>query len=487
MSTKKASPQTRETTNPKANAKSSSAAAPTAPVVVKSPEKSPPVATGKTSPAPAKAKSATPVAKKALAVAAAKTSPAAAQPTQAPAAAAKAKKPAPATKTARPPWPETPKRPAPTQAPATLQAVPSPKAPELTSLTKSTTPNKASKTPPKLVAVTTAVAPTSVPLPTSATAPALAPAPASSAAAAPQTPPAPTIATAPSPAPALVRIFQIHYQEDQLPSLDPTFEPYDNSDDDDPLLEFNVFRKLTKHRLVKGADLWGAVSWKFTQKTGLTGADLRQLIASNPGHDVYYCNPHPEFEALYHNLWLQGEPSHPQFLTLCQELFEVAGLPAEQLKTMVPSKYFASSNYFVATHRFWQAYLGFVSDIITKANARLSEEAMAMLYSSEADRTGAHAGATYLPFIVERLFGLFLANNAQQFSAYKYPLPAREAELNVHQTLLRQMKDLSIKNKSLWMATCWVNYRNLYLSNSYGAQWCKKYLKAITPTDFKYA
>ena len=288
------------------------------------------------------------------------------------------------------------------------------------------------------------------------------------------------------PVPNKLRIFQIHYQPEQVAQLDPAFEAYDNTDDPSPLLEFNVFRKLHQSDLVKGAELWGALSWKFTQKTGLSGADLRGIIASKPGHDVYYCNPYPELEAQYHNLWLQGETAHPNFLVLCQEFFEVTGIRLDHLKAFVPSNLFTASNYFVASPRFWAAYMNFVEDAIAKAESRMSKTARAMIYSSAADRIGVHAGASYLPFIVERLFAVFLAEHEKEFSAYKFALPAKEEGLNVHLKLLRQMKDLSVKNKSLWMATCWVNYRNLYMSNSYGADWCRKYLKNVTPTEFKY-
>ena len=288
------------------------------------------------------------------------------------------------------------------------------------------------------------------------------------------------------PTPSKLRIFQIHYQPEQVAQLDPAFEAYDNTDDPSPLLEFNVFRKLHQSELVKGAELWGALSWKFTQKTGLSGADLRGIIASKPGHDVYYCNPYPELEAQYHNLWLQGETAHPNFLVLCQEFFEVTGIRLDHLKAFVPSNLFTASNYFVASPRFWAAYMNFVEDAIAKAESRMSKTARAMIYSSAADRIGVHAGASYLPFIVERLFAVFLAEHEKEFSAYKFALPAKEEGLNVHLKLLRQMKDLSVKNKSLWMATCWVNYRNLYMSNSYGADWCRKYLKNVTPTEFKY-
>ena len=290
----------------------------------------------------------------------------------------------------------------------------------------------------------------------------------------------------PSVADRSLRIFQIYYQPEQREQLDPTFEPYNNEGDTSPLLEFNVFQKLVQSELVQGADLWGALSWKFTQKTELSGASLRQTIADNPGYDVYFCNPYPDLESQYHNLWLQGEVSHPDFITLCQAFFEAADLDPAAITSFAPSQQFAASNYFVATPKFWRSYIEFVTSTIAKAEARLPDSAKDMLYSPSADRIGAHAGASYLPFIVERLFGLFLAEQGKTFKAFKYPLPAKEEALNVHLKLLRQMKDLAIKSKSLWLATCWVNYRNLYMSNNYGAQWCRRHLKNITPTDFKF-
>jgi hypothetical protein len=48
------------------------------------------------------------------------------------------------------------------------------------------------------------------------------------------------------------------------------------------------------------------------------------------------------------------------------------------------------------------------------------------------------------------------------------------------------MKDVAHKTKSPWLAACWVNYRNLYLSQTNGAEWCKRYLRNITPTEVKF-
>jgi len=286
---------------------------------------------------------------------------------------------------------------------------------------------------------------------------------------------------------ASIKIFQIYYHDRQLPFLDPDFEPYDNAEDKSPLLEFNVFAKLLQSDKLHGTRLWGALSWKFGQKTGLTGARFKKVIAANPGYDVYFCNPHAEVEALYHNLWLQGEVSHPNFIALSKEIFEVAGLPAELLTEIQPSLNFATANYFVATPSFWKRYAAFVSRILLAANKKLSPTARAIMFSSTADPSGVHAEASYIPFIVERLFSVFLRTEGHDFRAYKISPQDPHGPINVHLKLLSEMRNLACRTKSAWMASCWVNYRNLYLTNSHGAPWAQRYLKCITPQAVVFA
>jgi hypothetical protein len=75
----------------------------------------------------------------------------------------------------------------------------------------------------------------------------------------------------------------------------------------------------------------------------------------------------------------------------------------------------------------------------------------------------------------------------KDLKAYKIALPERERELNVHLKLLREMKDVACRTKSAWLAACWVNYRNLYLTQTNGPGWCKKYLRNITPDAIKFS
>jgi hypothetical protein len=283
-----------------------------------------------------------------------------------------------------------------------------------------------------------------------------------------------------------IRIFQIYYESWQKELLDPAFASLDNANATSELLEFDVFRRLASSAYVKDAKLWGALSWRFAEKTGMAGQDLLKVILTNPGFDVYFCNPVPENEALYHNLWLQGETSHPQFLSLANALFKAVELPPEELVGIESDHFSSAANYFVATPKFWSLYLPWVQNVLTLANKKLPPQTRDQLHSSLADDRGLHGGATYIPFIVERLFPLFMKLNQSTLKGFKVGLPERDRELNVHVKLLREMKEISHKTKSAWLAACWVNYRNLYLTQVRGKDWCQQNLANITPKEIRF-
>ncbi len=283
-----------------------------------------------------------------------------------------------------------------------------------------------------------------------------------------------------------IRIFQIYFEGWQRELLDPAFYPLDNSRSTSELMEFNVFEQLQRNAATQGATLWGALSWRFAEKTGMQGAELVKQIVDHPGYDVYFCNPHPYNEALYHNMWVQGEVSHPQFLELIRQFYAAAGLDDKELRTIESSGNYSAANYFVASPRFWELFIPFVKRVLVTADKALDSKVRDMLHSKVADDKGLHAGATYIPFIVERLFTTFMRSDGKGLKSFKVALPERERELNVHLKLLREMKDVAHRTQSAWLAACWVNYRNLYMSQTNGKEWCEKYLRAITPNEIKF-
>lgn len=283
-----------------------------------------------------------------------------------------------------------------------------------------------------------------------------------------------------------LRIFQIYFEDWQKELLDPNFIPLNNGKVKSELLEFSVFDRLAASDYVKGAQLWGALSWRFTEKTNMSGADWIKNIQANPGYDIYYCDAFPHNQALFHNLWLQGETTHPNFLAICQAVFQATGLPTEELLTLVPSQQYSSANYFVGSPKFWSEYLPWVKNIVNLANKKLPPQIRDLMHSPKADVNDLHSGATYLPFIVERLFPIFMKLKGQNLKGFQIPLPERDRELNVHLKLLREMKDVACKTKSAWLIACWINYRNLYLTQVNKKEWCKKYLRTITPTTIRF-
>lgn len=283
-----------------------------------------------------------------------------------------------------------------------------------------------------------------------------------------------------------IKVFNIYYREEQKAALDKDFVPYDNSGNNSHLLEFDVFRKLHGSEQTRDLKYWGALSWKFQQKTGLTGRALLDIIEANPGHDCYFCNPHPEIESIYHNVWVQGEAVHPNFLSLSRAFFKAAELNQNLLDAITPSKYFASANYFVANAGFWHAYLAFISQVLDKAEKNLSLQVKQAMHSSYADSGSLHADAGYWPFIIERLFSVFLIMRSHEFGVFKFPVVGSRLEENVHHKLLLQMKDAAWQSKSNWLAVCWVNYRNLYLNEVYGREWVRVHLEAITPNKVEF-
>lgn len=306
------------------------------------------------------------------------------------------------------------------------------------------------------------------------------------AAACPATVAAPA-AVAAGPAAGPLRIFQIHYADWHRPLLDPAFVPFDNCGVPDELLEFAVFENLAGSDRTDGATLWGALSWRFAEKTGMSGAELITAIEAAPGHDVYYCNPFPDLEALYHNLWVQGETTHQDFLSLVRPLLAAAGVAAEETMLVEPSTGFSTANYFIGSPAFWAAYIPFVRRIIAAVDRDLTPAVQAALHSTAGDARGVHGGATYLPFIVERLFPLFMRTDGAALSAHKVALPTAEAAMDVHLVMLRDLKDAAWRTRSPWLAACWANYRSLYLKQHHGKAWCGKFLRAITPTDIRFA
>ena len=281
-----------------------------------------------------------------------------------------------------------------------------------------------------------------------------------------------------------IRVFQMYAESWQRELLDSAFYALDVSRVDQHTLDLSVWTQLQANPATQGAQLWGAVSWRFAERTGMNGADWVRQIEAQPGADVYFSSADGQHEAVFHNPWLQAETQHPRFLELARAFFEANGLPLEHINAISPSPVAATGGMLVATPAFWSAYIPWLRKLLVTADKRMPP---ALRDAMHAPIPGADpVGLSYLPVIIDRLLPVFLRTEGQAFKVTRIALPERDRELNVHQKLLREMKDVAHRTQSAWLAACWVNYRNLYLGQTQSKPWIQKYLRTITPTEIKF-
>jgi hypothetical protein len=172
-------------------------------------------------------------------------------------------------------------------------------------------------------------------------------------------------------------------------------------------------------------------------------------------------------------------------MELARAFFEANGLPLEQLSAISPSPLAATGGMLVGTTAFWAAYIPWLRKLLVTADKRMPPALRDLMHAPipEMDPVGQ---LSYLPVIIDRLLPVFLRTEGQAFKATRIALPERDRELNVHQKLLREMKDVAHRTQSAWLAACWVNYRNLYLGQTQNKPWIQKYLRSITPTEIKF-
>lgn len=279
---------------------------------------------------------------------------------------------------------------------------------------------------------------------------------------------------------AAVQVFQIYYRDDQLQHLDPAFLPFDNRGVQDEWLEFGVFLRLSRLSVLQSLRHWGAVSWRFGEKTSLTGRALLDAVAAEPTVDVFYLNPYPEHEGLFQSSWVQGAVSHPGLLGLAQQVLSAGGLDPLEILRVAPASDFSAANYFVGNETFWSLYLPFVQTLIKRADQRMAPQWQRMLHSREADVRGLHQGATFLPFVVERLLPVFLRTAGQALTVRKIKVPAKEALLNLDLQYLRSLKDTALEHQNPQLLGAWQRYRDLYLERITKPQWRALHAKALS-------
>ena len=204
------------------------------------------------------------------------------------------------------------------------------------------------------------------------------------------------------------KVFQIYYKDEQKSNLDSAFVPYDNTSNPDPAIqEWLIWDKLYQQCCEEGLEYWGIVSWKFKDKMAITGQQLFDHIAANPGSDVYLFNPAIVNEALFINGWEQGDRWHPGLSDIANTFLAKAGYEDYDVKQVLLDRTRMSfATYFVASRKFWDGYMELSRKIFTEAEKDVDFNQK--VFGEGGSGYNLNKSLPQFPFLNERLVGTYM-------------------------------------------------------------------------------
>ena len=247
------------------------------------------------------------------------------------------------------------------------------------------------------------------------------------------------------------KIFQICFTEEQLKEVDPLLTPFDNIENPRPEeREYYNFKKAWANEdgILDGLDAYGFFGPRWREKLRYGSKDIIYEIENNPGYDVYTFNHGRIVDALYFNVWEQGEFPHKGIIQVTKKALEMAGYDPNVLDELMFNQTTCYCSYFVATKEFWKDYLTFIDEI--KHHLENLPEEEKRIYESSANYAR-DPNLNLFPFIVERLFSTYLVMNRQKLKVH-----AKSYDYNVYSgnlgefvkvfEVLSNLKELTLKN-----------------------------------------
>ncbi len=215
-----------------------------------------------------------------------------------------------------------------------------------------------------------------------------------------------------------MKIFQIHYKEEQKSKLENSFIPYFNSSETGKKwFEYFVFLDEFKNKKNWDEKLVGFFSWKFGLKTGINGDEFMKFIQTNPGNDVYFINPFYIESLMYKSQWEGAMYHHPGIMELTEYIFEKIGYDKKVLHQVQDLDVQLYANYWIGNEKFWNKYINYTKPIYefieTNQEKWFQDKIM--------NRADNEIDAPYIPFIMERLFSLILLTDTSiKSTSFRY-------------------------------------------------------------------
>lgn len=154
-------------------------------------------------------------------------------------------------------------------------------------------------------------------------------------------------------------IYQICYSPETFAHIPDGFLTLDyRKNEREDWREYWPIRQFLKSNHLSDDTLYGFMSPKFQQKTGLQHRDIERFLDSNyQQHDVVSFSPFWDLSSIFKNIFEQGDFFHPGLTDTCQEFADLhmAGINLRESITHSQNNIFC--NYFLAKKSFWMAWL----------------------------------------------------------------------------------------------------------------------------------
>jgi hypothetical protein len=248
-----------------------------------------------------------------------------------------------------------------------------------------------------------------------------------------------------------VKLFEICYRPEQIGNVQSPMIPWDNTINLSPeLREYPVFKNGFEYARKNGLEMWGLVSNKFANKTGISGDRFVEWITDQTyqrSANLYFINPCPIIECLFPSVIAHGEYWHPGITNLVQRTLNEMGIKLDLANVLMDSDIFAMCNYFCGDRFFWERYLEFINQFLQAIDRNEADKELMFQASAGYNPDKSLA---YYPFVIERLFSVFLYvyHDRIKSHAYQHTLDELITKTGLTKELCQEIQALSAMKKS---------------------------------------
>jgi len=214
-----------------------------------------------------------------------------------------------------------------------------------------------------------------------------------------------------------IHLHLIAYSEATHAAIGPGWQVLDNRDNARPdWYEYGPIRRYLLGTPLDESAFYGFFSPKFSEKTGLSHAQVRDFVATHAARaDILLFSPQPDMGAFFLNVFEQGETFDPGLIDAYALFLDSIGRAAPLRQLVMDTRHVCFSNYFVARPTFWRAWLAINEALWAACEGPPSPLQQVLTHrTTYPDRTNAEAGGGVQRkvFLQERAASLLLATEA---------------------------------------------------------------------------